>query len=85
MRTKSNVKSFFGYARAVTLVPWNGASRAAVGHSLSCCCCCRCRYWQAGNLKEMIRVLQLKSPEVFRYWVVYQKVQSSDGSTLMLE
>src|SRR5258706_16216115 len=39
---------------------------------------------QPGNLNEAICVLQLKLPEVFRYSVVNQNVQSSTGSTLML-
>src|SRR5438045_1448554 len=36
-----------------------------------------------GNLNEAIRVLQLNVPSVFRYSLVYQKVQSSTGSILM--
>lgn len=40
-------------------------------------------YWQPGNLKEAIRVLQLKEPLAFKYSLVYQKVQSSTGSTVM--
>ncbi len=39
---------------------------------------------QEGNLKEAMRVLQLNVPLVFRYSFVYQKVQSSTGSMLML-
>jgi len=39
---------------------------------------------QEGNLKEPIRVLQLKVPSAFRYSVVYQKVQLSTGSIAML-
>lgn len=38
---------------------------------------------QPGNLKDAIRVLQLKVPELFRYSDVYQNVQSSTGSTLI--
>lgn len=38
---------------------------------------------QPGNLKEAIRVLQLKAPVLLRYSLVYQKVQSSTGSTVM--
>ena len=41
-------------------------------------------YWQFGNLKDAMRVLQLKVPLLFRYSVVYQKVQSSTGSTAIL-
>ena len=40
---------------------------------------------QLGNLKEPIRVRQLKVPLAGMYSVVYQNVQSSLGSTLMLE
>ena len=40
-------------------------------------------YWQPATLKVAIRVCQLKVPEVRRYWLVYQKVQSSTGSTVM--
>jgi hypothetical protein len=36
---------------------------------------------QLGSVKELMRVLQLKLPDAFRYSVVYQKVQSSTGST----
>ena len=36
-----------------------------------------------GNLKLAIRVLQLNVPVVFKYSCVYQKVQSSTGSTCM--
>ena len=39
---------------------------------------------QLGNLNEPIRVCQLKLPLPVRYWSVYQNVQSSLGSTLML-
>ncbi len=39
---------------------------------------------QGGNLKFAIRVFQLNLPSVCRYSVVYQKVQSSMGSTAML-
>ena len=35
------------------------------------------------NLKFAIRVLQLNVPLAFRYSLVYQKVQSSTGSTVM--
>ena len=38
---------------------------------------------QPGNLKEPMRVLQLKLPVVFRYSFVYQNVQSSAGSTVI--
>jgi len=38
-------------------------------------------YWQPGNLTLEIRVDQLNDPVVFRYSVVNQNVQSSDGST----
>jgi len=38
---------------------------------------------QLGNLKVAIRVFQLKIPVVFMYSFVYQKVQSSLGSTCM--
>ena len=38
-------------------------------------------YWQLSNLKEFIPVLQLKLPIEGRYSLVYQKVQSSVGST----
>src|SRR5690242_9165055 len=39
---------------------------------------------QPGNLKEPMRVLQLKAPFAGMYSVVNQKVQSSLGSTVML-
>ena len=39
---------------------------------------------QFGNLKEAICVFQLKLPFAGMYSSVYQKVQSSAGSTLML-
>ena len=39
---------------------------------------------QLGNLNEPIRVCQLKLPLPARYSSVYQNVQSSLGSTLML-
>jgi len=39
---------------------------------------------QFANLKDAMRVLQLNEPLAGRYSVVYQKVQSSTGSTLML-
>lgn len=32
------------------------------------------------NLNEPTRVLQLNAPSAFRYSLIYQKVQSSDGS-----
>ena len=35
------------------------------------------------NLKEAMRVLQLNVPFAFKYSVVYQKVQSSTGSTVI--
>lgn len=35
---------------------------------------------QPGNLTLAIQVLQLKLLVAFRYWLVYQKVQSSEGS-----
>ena len=38
---------------------------------------------QPGNLKLAMRVLQLKLPFAFRYSFVYQKVQSSPGSTVI--
>jgi hypothetical protein len=38
---------------------------------------------QPGNLKEPIRVLQLNAPFAGMYSVVYQKVQSSEGSTVI--
>jgi hypothetical protein len=40
-------------------------------------------YWQPGNLKLSIFVLQLNVPLDFRYSFVYQNVQSSTGSTVM--
>jgi hypothetical protein len=40
---------------------------------------------QVGNLNETILVAQLKAPLEGRYSVVYQNVQSSEGSTTMLE
>jgi hypothetical protein len=39
---------------------------------------------QPGSWKEPIRVCQLKLPLAAMYSSVYQKVQSSEGSTLML-
>ena len=39
---------------------------------------------QPESLNEPIQVLQLNVPLVFRYSLVYQNVQPSDGSTLML-
>ena len=41
-------------------------------------------YRQPVNLKDAIRVLQLKVPFACKYSVVYQKVQSSLGSMAML-
>ena len=38
---------------------------------------------QFGNLKLAMRVFQLKDPVVFMYSCVYQKVQSSTGSTVI--
>jgi hypothetical protein len=38
---------------------------------------------QLGNLKLAMRVFQLNDPVVFMYSLVYQKVQSSTGSTVM--
>ena|SRR5438128_10953847 len=40
-------------------------------------------YWQLENLKDAIRVFQFFDPSVIKYSFVYQKVQSSAGSTLM--
>jgi hypothetical protein len=40
-------------------------------------------HWQPGNLNEAMRVLQLKLPVDFKYSVVYQKVQSLTGSTVI--
>jgi hypothetical protein len=40
-------------------------------------------YWQVGNLNDAMRVFQLNAPVLFRYSVVYQKVQSSTGSTVI--
>ena len=40
-------------------------------------------YMQPLILNDAMRVLQLNEPSAFRYSVVYQKVQSSTGSTLM--
>ena len=40
---------------------------------------------QLGNLNEPMRVFQLKAPFAGMYSVVYQKVQSSDGSTAIIE
>jgi hypothetical protein len=40
---------------------------------------------QPGNLKAPIRVCQLNAPFAERYSVVYQKVQSSVGSTAIIE
>ena len=39
---------------------------------------------QLGNLKLAIRVFQLKAPLLGMYWFVYQKVQSSLGSTAIM-
>ena len=36
---------------------------------------------QLGNLKVAMRVLQLKLPLLGMYWLAYQKVQPSTGST----
>ena len=41
------------------------------------------RYRQPGNLNDAIRVLQLNEPLAFKYSLVYQKVQSSTGSTVI--
>jgi hypothetical protein len=38
---------------------------------------------QLGNLKAPIRVFHGRSPVTWRYSFVYQKVQSSTGSTVM--
>ena len=38
---------------------------------------------QLGNLNEPMRVFQLKVPLAGMYSLVYQKVQSSEGSTLI--
>ena len=40
-------------------------------------------YWQPGNLNVPMRVFQLNEPVLRRYSVVYQKVQSSTGSTVI--
>jgi hypothetical protein len=40
-------------------------------------------HWQPGYLNEAMRVLQLKLPLAFKYSVVYQKEQSSTGSTVI--
>lgn len=39
---------------------------------------------QLGNLNEPMRVFQLKLPLEGIYWLVYQKVQLSVGSTVIL-
>ena len=39
---------------------------------------------QLENLNEAMRVFQLNAPSDVMYWLVYQKVQSSDGSIDML-
>ena len=39
---------------------------------------------QPGNLNELMWVLQFQVPSDFRYSFVYQNVQSSVGSTVML-
>lgn len=44
----------------------------------------RLTYWQVPSLKLLMCVAHLKSPLAGMYWAVYQKVQSSLGSTLML-
>jgi len=38
---------------------------------------------QLGNLNDAIRVAQLKAPVAGSYWFTYQKVQSSEGSTVI--
>ena len=38
---------------------------------------------QPGNLKLAICVLQSRALVAFMYWFVYQKVQSSSGSTII--
>jgi len=40
-------------------------------------------HMQPGNLNEAMRVLQFQVPLAFRYSVVYQKVQSLTGSTVI--
>jgi len=40
-------------------------------------------YWQPGYLNDPMRVDQLNEPLVLMYSFVYQKVQSSTGSTVM--
>ena len=52
--------------------PWAGAMNVTVGAGE-----------QPANLNVPIRVCQLNEPFVVRYSVVYQKVQSSVGSTTM--
>jgi len=44
---------------------------------------CRRDYTQPGYLKEPMRVDQLNDPLALMYSLVYQKVQSSTGSTVM--
>src|ERR1700730_18341862 len=39
---------------------------------------------QFGNLKVPMRVFQLNAPFVAMYWLVYQNVQSSPGSTAIM-
>lgn len=41
------------------------------------------RHWEPGNLNDAIQVAQLNEPVAFWYSVVYQKVQSSTGSTVI--
>src|SRR5438094_10481235 len=38
---------------------------------------------QVGNLNDAIRVCQLKEPLAGSYWLTYQNVQSSAGSTVI--
>jgi len=40
---------------------------------------------QVGNLNDPMRVFQETAPVVWRYSVVYQKVQSSTGSVVSIE
>ena len=42
-------------------------------------------YWQVANFIDAIRVCQLKLPLFAMYSWVYQKVESSDGSTFIVE
>lgn len=41
------------------------------------------RHWQPGYLNDAMRVDQLNEPFVLMYSFVYQKVQSSTGSTVI--